>query len=69
MARTSLEVAKEMSRRARVHWGDKLVCRLKDGKAVCQLNDKQFMGSGKTNKEALKNVFEVINKNYELRSK
>lgn len=59
------DVSKEMSRRSRLYWGDKLVCRiiLQDGVQVakCQYNGVEFIGRGKNNFGAIRAVFSKIN--------
>lgn len=53
----------------RVRWGDRLVCRVKNGKAICELNNKRFVGTGNTNPEALNNALKFLAQIYGLGNK
>lgn len=50
----------------KVRWGNSLTCRIWQGKAICKINNGDFVGISSTNLKALNNVFNYIN---ELRNK
>ena len=69
MKKVEKDISEKMTRMVRKRWGDSVVCRIINNQATCELNGDTYSGKGKNNVEALKNVFSLIIKNYELGQK